>query len=234
MLHVALVVAGIILFIERDSFKGLRSQTHSMSVYTSNSHTAGTGTAYASWRYYFVQSGFNSIVGIAEPQVIVNNKPPLDDPIRFLESDSPAAQYIRNQYHSYSFDPTTHYAKRWPEWHKEEIRRLQQQGYSGHSTRFNYIKAITWYGLLTATGLSAAYFVGSWHIRRRVIAHLRAIRSANCPSCAYEIDRRVSQICPECGLRLAREAKLIELLHYGGYRGLKRFQKLEAEGAWKN
>ena len=50
----------------------------------------------------------------------------------------------------------------------------------------------------------------------------------------YDVDRSVSNICPECGIRLDREAKLIELLHTRGYRGLKRFKELDDAGSWND
>ena len=37
-------------------------------------------------------------------------------------------------------------------------------------------------------------------------------------------------LCPECGLKVRDDRKLLELLHMRGYRGLRRFMEIELEG----
>lgn len=170
---------------------------------------------------------YRDTVTVKMPEVVFNGTR-LDDPIGFLQSDLDQAAWIRNELSGMSL------GRNIPDWHARCIEGIYQGDYHGTTSITYWGPLGIRYTKLVLIPIIIILFVGWLWVKSIVTSRREKMQTGLCPSCDYEVDHEEFATCPECGLNLKREIKLLVLLHTDGYLGLKRLQKLDAEGAWKN
>jgi len=212
-------------------FKAWRSVSKIYQIELHDSSDQHVGNVF--WTYNRRISGFTENIAISEPKMLFGRSCSPVDPYVFLASDDPMANDVIEKFRAKDFSlsgDALMYYDSWPKWMDDGFAEIQRSGFSGSLSRTRWFRAAAWYGLL-GVGLAAGILLlGRSYVRMIVSRRYHRCIAGLCSSCSYNLDGARSSICPECGLKVRDDRKLLELLHMRGYRGLRRFMEIELEG----